>query len=189
MKHANEHQGTQPVETPRLVLRRFVPDDAEAMYQGWATDPEVSRWLRWTPHKDIEETRDIIDTWIRGYQDPEQYLWAIQRKEDGALLGSLGILRGNDGISPDVFEPAYCIARAFWGRGYTTEALQGAMEYFVRITGATQLRCCHAVGNPASGRVMQKAGFVYTHDGEYHTFDGTAVPAKYYVWNIGKESS
>ena len=51
------HAGTQEIETPRLLLRRLLPSDAPMMYANWASDPEVTRWLRWTPHKDVAETR------------------------------------------------------------------------------------------------------------------------------------
>lgn len=44
------HAGTQEIETPRLLLRRLLPSDAPMMYANWASDPEVTRWLRWTPH-------------------------------------------------------------------------------------------------------------------------------------------
>lgn len=50
------HAGTQEIETPRLLLRRLMPSDAPMMYTNWANDPEVTRWLRWTPHKDVAET-------------------------------------------------------------------------------------------------------------------------------------
>ena len=45
------HAGTQDIETPRLLLRRLLPEDAPQMYANWASDPEVTRYLRWEPHK------------------------------------------------------------------------------------------------------------------------------------------
>ena len=57
-----------------------------------------------------------------------------------------------------------------------TEALNAAVDYWFTRTDSTWLACCHAVENPASGRVMQKAGFAYHHDDTYHKFDGTPVP-------------
>ena len=54
------HAGTQEIETPRLLLRRLMPSDAPMMYSNWANDPEVTRWLRWTPHKDVAETQEPV---------------------------------------------------------------------------------------------------------------------------------
>ena len=41
------HKGTQTIETPRLILRRAVPSDARPMFDNWASDPEVTRFLTW----------------------------------------------------------------------------------------------------------------------------------------------
>ena len=175
-----KHVGTHDIETPRLLLRRFTVEDAPAMFQNWARDPDVSRWMRWTPHVSVSETRAIIRGWVRDYPNPDCYHWALQRKADGVLMGSLGIMRSIEDHGPDAFEPGYCIGKAFWGNGYTTEALAAAVQWFMASTGAAAMYCCHAVQNPASGRVMQKAGFVYTHDGFYDKPGGARVPAKFY---------
>ena len=50
------HAGTQALETDRLFLRQLLPEDAEQMYTNWASDPEVTRFLRWEPHKNALET-------------------------------------------------------------------------------------------------------------------------------------
>ena len=61
------HAGTQEIETPRLLLRRLMPSDAPMMYANWANDPEVTRWLRWTPHKDVAETQELLSAWALLY--------------------------------------------------------------------------------------------------------------------------
>ena len=183
------HRGTQPLDTPRLHLRRFVPEDAEAMYAGWAQDPEVTRWLRWTPHPDIGETRRVLAEWAAAYEQPGTYLWAMERREDARLIGAITITPTCEPDSPEGWEPGYCLARAFWGQGYTTEALQAVMSYFVQFAGVENLYCCHAIDNHASGHVMQKAGFVYRRETVYHRFDGSAVPAKLYAWNLRGSAS
>ena len=69
----------------------------------------------------------------------------------------------------------------WWGKGFTTEALQAVVDFWFRQVGGTFLTCCHAVQNPASGRVMEKAGFVYHHNDVYHKFDGTPVECRCYL--------
>ena len=59
------------------------------------------------------------------------------------------------------------------------------VDYWFTRTDSTWLACCHAVGNPASGAVMRKAGFVYDHDDTYHKFDGTPVPCRVYLLTRG----
>ncbi|MGD9560068.1 MAG: GNAT family N-acetyltransferase [Oscillospiraceae bacterium] len=177
------HAGTKELETERLRLRRFTVQDAPAMYANWANDAEVTRWMRWEPHQSAAETQDILRQWQASYDQPDYYHWAIVRKADGVLMGSIGILPGQEADDAGLFSPGYCIGRAFWGQGYTTEALQAVMDYFLHETDIEHLVCCHAAQNPASGRVMEKAGFVFHHDGVYHKQDGTAVAARHYHFN------
>lgn len=80
-----------------------------------------------------------------------------------------------------MWEVGYCIGRAWWGKGCTTEALKALVEYWFKNTDSNWLACSHAVENPASGKVMMKAGFVYDHEAVYHKFDGTAIPCKCYA--------
>ena len=52
-----QHKGTQLLETPRLMLRKFTMDDAQVMYENWASDPEVTKFLTWPPHNSVEVTK------------------------------------------------------------------------------------------------------------------------------------
>lgn len=174
----------QPIETKRLLLRPFCEDDAPAMYRNWANDPEVCRWLRWEPHQNQQETLDIIRSWVTAYQQENLLVWGITLKENGELIGSIGLLPCSQESSPGhtMYEPGYCIGRRYWGNGYTSEALPAMLDDYISATGNTNLVCTHATGNPASGRVMQKAGFVYHHDGSYTTFNGRVIPSLWYVY-------
>lgn len=167
---------TQVLKTARLVLRPFTVKDAPAMYAAWASDPAVTRWLRWQPHRDVAETRALLEQWERDYADPLFYNWAVAL-HDGTLIGAIGVVRGESG---EGWEPGYAFGRAFWGRGYATEALEAVAEHLFAQQGLEELFCCHAVENPASGAVQRKVGFCYTHDGVYHKYDGTAVPCRCY---------
>lgn len=174
------HSGTQNIETPRLLLRRFTTADAEEMFANWASDARVAQYMRWSPHSEVNFTRQILRDWIKQYDNEDFYLWGIVRKEDGVLMGSLGILPSIEDFGENAFEPGYCIGQSFWGQGYTTEALKAALAYFIDTTGAQTLYCCHANENPASGRVMQKAGFKFTHNGSYTNANGQPVNARFY---------
>lgn len=84
-------------------------------------------------------------------------------------------------LSGGIWEPGYCIGQKWWGKGLTTEALQAVVDFWFNQVGGTFLTCCHAVHNPASGRVMEKAGFVYHHNDVYHKFDGTPMECRCYL--------
>ena len=186
------HAGTQTLETDRLFLRQLLPEDAEQMYTNWASDPEVTRFLRWEPHKNALETVGLLAAWATLYPNPDYYQWAIVEKASGQVFGSISIFTSSS-VEPErdpwpgfdhsngVWEVGYCIGRAWWGKGCTTEALKALVEYWFKNTDSNWLACSHAVENPASGKVMMKAGFVYDHEAVYHKFDGTAIPCKCYA--------
>jgi ribosomal-protein-alanine N-acetyltransferase len=67
------HKGTVTLETARLTLRRFAAGDADAMFRNWSNDPEVTRYLTWPPHGVIENTRAVVDFWVKGYDSPDKY--------------------------------------------------------------------------------------------------------------------
>ncbi len=187
------HAGTQEIETPRLLLRHLVPEDAPMMYRNWASDPNVTRFLRWKPHKSEAETYELLAAWATLYPNPDYYQWAIVEKATGEVFGSISIFR-SDAAEPNprdewlgfddyngIWEVGYCIGKAWWNKGFTTEALKAVLDFWFKNTDSGWLVCSHALQNPASGKVMTKAGFVYDHDAEYHKFDGTPVSCKCYV--------
>ena len=153
------HAGTQEIETPRLILRRLLPEDANRMYVNWANDPDVTRFLRWEPHKNAAETRQLLEAWATLYPNEDYYQWAIVEKATGQVFGSISIYNSLLGEPQQKAAwPGLDLSEGIWEPGY-----------------------CHAAATPASGRVMQKAGFVYHHDAEYHKFDGTPVSCKCYA--------
>lgn len=182
------HSGTQKIETARLLLRPLRPEDAPMMFENWTSDPAVTRWLRWEPHTSPAETRALLSAWAELYQNPDYYQWAMVEKASGQVFGTISLYRLSrlemqPYLRPEDprWEPGYCIGRAWWGRGYATEALRAVVRYWFDTLQGEDLGCCHAVGNPASGRVMEKAGFVYQRDGVYHKLDGTPVDCRCYL--------
>lgn len=147
------------MQTKRLVLRRFEVVDAEAMFANWAHDPEVTRYLTWAPHKDVEETRKLLTDWVERYADPSWYQWAIVPKDLNEPVGAISVVETYPEI--DGVEIGYCLGRPWWGRGYMTEAFSALITYFLSEVGALRIQAKHDVNNPASGRVMQKCGLRY----------------------------
>lgn len=154
-----EHKGTLNIETDRLLLRRYVREDAVPMYKTWATDSEVTKYLSWLPHENVEVTKNIINTWIEMYKSPDYYNWVVMLKYKKRIIGSISVV----GQSPDhdKCEIGYCYGKEFWGNGYGTEALSGVIDFLIRKVGFNRVQAYHHTDNPASGKVMLKAGMKY----------------------------
>ncbi len=148
--------GTQPIETHRLLLRPFREEDAEDMFTGWASDPEVTRFLTWPCHSSVEVTRSLLRTWILSYEDGGFFNWAIEWKETGHVIGNISVVKLIEAI--ESAEIGYCMTRAFWGRGIMPEALRAVMDYLFDTVGINRIEAGHDVRNAKSGRVMEKAG-------------------------------
>lgn len=176
------HQGTQVLETRRLVLRPFTVADATAAYTCWGSDPRVTRCLSWTPHPDVAYTRTLLTEQIARYSQLDFYYWAITLATTGELMG---VICAKPSLHCSLLEPAYWLGFRYWSGGYMSEALEAVCRYLMGQCGAPELICSHDTENPASGRVMEKVGFRYAYDREYQRKDGTKRPCRCYL--LGKE--
>ena len=144
----------EPLETARLVLRRPVASDAHAIFNRYASDPEVTRYLAWPRHTAIDETRSFLQ-----FSDAEWARWPagpllVFSRADGALIGSSGL----SFEAPHRAATGYVVARDQWGKGYATEALGAIVELADRAGVRRLYALCHA-DHRASWRVMEKCGF------------------------------
>lgn len=157
--------GSKVLKTRRLTLRPFREDDAEAMFENWASDPEVTKFLTWTPHGSVEETRALLKLWEEESKRLNVYHWAIEF--EGGLVGDINMVavdeKNESGIT------GYCLAKKHWGKGIMTEAYAEVLRFLFTEVGFHRIESSHAVQNPASGKVMEKCGLVYegTFRGEF----------------------
>ena len=148
--------GTQAIETKRLILRRFTVEDADDMYNNWASDPEVTEFLTWPPHGSVEVTRTLLEDWVSRYEDGTYFNWVMENKETGHAIGNISVVQLNEKV--ESAEIGYCMSRALWGQGYMPEALKAVMDYLFDTVGLNRVAATHDSNNPKSGRVMDKAG-------------------------------
>ena len=145
--------------TNRLLLRPWRERDAEALFK-YASNPDVGPRAGWPPHKTVKESKEIIRTVFHN-----DTTWAIELKETGEPIGCIGYLP-SDGckIPARDGEPlvGYWIAKPYWNQGICTEALKMVVRHVCKSTSISSLISGHFVDNPASGRVMEKCGFVAT---------------------------
>ncbi len=143
------------LHTERLILRPFRDGDAKAMYQNWTFDERVAKFCRWFPHQSLAETEEFLQFCLT-----QKNSWAITLKETGEPIGSIDVVGVNDAGVPEI---GYVLSHDYWGKGIMTEAVLAVLrELFAN--GFERIEACHAVENPASGRVMQKCGMSYVRN-------------------------
>ncbi|MGN1367503.1 MAG: GNAT family N-acetyltransferase [Aristaeellaceae bacterium] len=151
------HKGTQTLTTPRLTLRPFLLTDAQDMFDNWASDPEVTKYLTWPAHSSVDVSRFILSDWVKHDGEPDYYQWAIVL--DGHAIGSIAVVEQNDQVGKAHI--GYCIGRNWWHKGIMSEALRAVMDFLFDEVGYQRIESRHDPNNPHSGGVMRKCGMKY----------------------------
>ncbi|MBR4828666.1 MAG: GNAT family N-acetyltransferase [Muribaculaceae bacterium] len=142
-----------------IILRHWHESDAKVLFK-YASDPDVGPRAGWPPHKSVDESLEIIRTVFNNHTT-----WAIVLKETGEPIGAIGYGPSCDCNLPcreDEPIAGYWIAKPYWNQGICTEALTMMIEHIRETTDIPSLISGHFIDNPASGRVMEKCGFVAT---------------------------
>ena len=148
---------TSPVvETRRLLLRAPAPQDAPRI-AALANDLDIARMTKRMPHPFRMADADAFVLQVAA-QDPARANTFVIEHEDLGPVGVIGLFEGEDRVP----ETGYWIGRPYWGRGFATEALEGALVWASRKWKRRAMVAGHFADNPASGRVLEKAGFLYT---------------------------
>lgn len=141
------------IETPRLVLRVPRAEDAAQIFETYASDAEVTRYLTWRPAENLSQTEEAMGHLIALAESGSAYSLVITRKGDGRVMGMVS-------ARPEGYRVnlGYVLGRAFWGRGYMTEAVAAVVGWALAQPGVYRVWAVCDVDNPASARVMEKVG-------------------------------
>ena len=149
-------------ETEHLRVRSFELEDAPALYRNHLED-EVKKWIPNESYADLEEAQGAIDFFAdRVKKGMLPYVLAVELRETGELIGDTGVNEVESHV--DEVEIAYVINKKYSGKGYATELLQAMTEYVTEVFKIKNLfgRVMH--GNGASVRVLEKNGYVFSHE-------------------------
>ena len=144
--------------TERLILRKVKASDAAPMFSNWASDPEVTKYVTWLPHENIETSKMLIEYWLKEEDNPKTIRYMITTKESDEPIGMIDVVDYIGG-SPEV---GYSLSRKQWNKGYMSEACKAFTQYLLDI-GFDKVVIEANVENIASNRVITKCGFTFTH--------------------------
>ena len=148
------------VRTERLVLRRPRRRDAQAIFDGYASDPDVTRHLTWKTHTSLADTHHFLDAADRGWSTGADAPYVAWYGE--TLMGATGLTR----VGPARLRTGYLVAKPFWGQGFASEMVRGMTRLAFDRDLCTAVEAIVDPENARSVGVLVKAGF---------TPDGTAT--------------
>lgn len=145
------------ISTERFYLRKYIMDDAQSMFNNWASDKEVTKYLTWNHHENVEVTKAFISFVINTNQSD----YVIVCKENDEIIGSISNVGENADFS--ICEIGYCLSRKYWNQGVMTEVLDAYLNELFNHRNYQAVEAEHMVENIASGKVMMKCGFRYNY--------------------------
>ncbi|WP_156839735.1 GNAT family N-acetyltransferase [Novosphingobium aquimarinum] len=146
------------IETARVRLRPWRADDV-APFQQICSDPEVMATLG--APLNLAETEALVARMQAMQQELGHCFWAMDRREDGRLIGWCGVIRGSVGPVVGKLEIGWRMARECWGSGYVTEAAQATIDWCFAHQPDDAVWAITHIGNRRSRAVMERLGMQY----------------------------
>jgi len=142
-------------ETARLLLRLVTIVDVDAIFDSYAQDEEVARYLIWRPHRSRSETQAYVEHCIATPSEVERTYMLVGR-EDNVVRGAFAVRQR----APHRLDCGYVLARRWWRQGLMTEVLTGVTVCALRQPSVFRIGAVCDVENIGSARVLEKSGFV-----------------------------
>ena len=171
------------IETERLLLREILPEDVDAIFRIFSSE-DVTRYCDLVTYTDPAQAAELIDFFDECFELERAIRWGIERKEDGALIGTCGFvwLRTYRG------EIGYDLHPDYWGQGYMREALDAILDFGFSELGLNRIEALVMVENERSARLLRALGFqeegvLRQHDffkGQFHDMRLFAILADDY---------
>lgn len=175
-----EIRNTPPLETERLILRRFREEDIPALYAIYS-DREVNTYLPWYPLASYQEAERLFAEYAAFCRQPRGYRYAVCLKTDDIPIGYVH-------LSPEeAHDLGYGLSREFWRRGITVEAARAVVEQ-ARRDGVPFITATHDINNPRSGNVMKALGmrYQYTYQEQWQPKD---IPVTFRLYQLNLDGS
>ncbi len=153
------HLNTPYIETKRLILRKMTEEDLQAVFMIYK-DQDVNEFLPWFPLHTLEEAKTLLENkYLKAYQLPRGYMYAICLKSDNIPIGYVHI------EMDESHDLGYGLRKEFWHQGITTEAVQAVLKQ-AQEDGLPYVTATHDINNINSGKVMKKLQMNYQYSYE-----------------------
>ena len=147
------------LSTERLVLSQPTISDVEDVVFHMNSTPEISENTLSLPFPYLEENAHF---WFKmaedGFTNKDAFIFGIREKENLKLIGAIGL---HIDLGNNKAEVGYWLGKSFWNNGYVSEALQEVLKFGFEELKLNKIYASHFHHNPASGKVLEKNGFVF----------------------------
>ena len=153
-------------ETKRLQLRKPLLSDAVPIFEQYAQDEEVTKYLTWQPHKNLKETKEFLRRCVNVWKEGTAFPWSIIRKSDQQFLGMIEIVS----VDHSGLNVGYVLAKKYWGQGLMSETLRAILEYGFSTLKFSKIEAHTYTANMRAKHLLEKLGFQVekiTHDSHY----------------------
>jgi len=140
-------------ETDRIVLKPSTPAEAREAFQGYAANPDVSRYMTWTPHTSIAETEQFLRRCEDGREQGLAWPWSLWLKSDGSFAGVLEAR-----IKPPSVDIGYVLVPRLWRLGLMGEAVTGLLDWALAQPAIYRVWAVCDVDNIPSARLLESVG-------------------------------
>ena len=140
-------------ETERLVLTPACVADAQAAFEGYTSDPSVTRYMMWRAHGSLDETVQFMRRCENVWREGSAFPWSLRLKRDGSFAGMLEAR-----VRQHSVDIGYVLARRLWRQGLMSEAVGGFVAWAMSQPGIFRIWAICDVENIASARLLEHAG-------------------------------
>ena len=171
--------GTKAVITERLLLRKFMYNDADDMLKYWVSKPEIQYMYSEPIYTTKEQVNELLNKYISGYLNNNIYRWAIIESKSQKCIGQIAYFLVD--TKNHFAEIEYCIGTDFQRKGYMTEAVKAIIKYGFKEIELNKIQISTKEMNIPSKRVIEKCGFIYEGTSrEYFYFEGKYIDRLYF---------
>jgi RimJ/RimL family protein N-acetyltransferase len=143
----------QIIETQRLKLRQPIIEDAPSIFEQYAQDQQVTKYMTWQPHANVKTTQQFLQQAIADLKAKNYYLWVIMPKKEAKAIGMIRLQSHNYRA-----ELGYVLALPYWNQGLMAEALQPLVDWTLTQPNIYRVWAVCDCENIASARVLEKLG-------------------------------
>ena len=145
------------IETPRLLLRKPLLEDAHEIFRNYAADPDVTRYLTWRPHYSLEESFEVMTARLAHWEQGTEFTWSITPR--GGVSTVMGMVSATPGTRAAWrWSIGYVLGKPWWDQGFMTEAVGALIATLFDQPGVERIWAYLDEENHASARVLEKSG-------------------------------